>query len=31
MFSYSGKTKFQENFKSVVDPNWAACSNTVLG
>ena len=26
MFTYSGKIKIQENFKSVVDPNWAACS-----
>jgi len=30
MFTSSGKIKFQENFKSVVDPNWAACSNHCL-
>ena len=31
LFIYSDKIKFQEDFKSVVDPNSAACSNTVLG
>jgi len=30
MLTYCGRVKFQENFKWVVDPNWAACSNTVL-
>jgi hypothetical protein len=25
------RATFQGNFKSVIDPNWAACSNTVRG
>jgi hypothetical protein len=31
ILTYSAKNKFQEKPKSIVDPNWAACSNTVLG